>query len=70
MAVDTTAVGFICQFISIGSMIVVKLVLISNLLIFAPYTYPIGMILELAIILPFAWYFKSKMIAKKDQIKL
>ena len=39
---------------------ITKLVLISNLLIYAPFAYPIGMILELAIILLCAWFLKSK----------
>ena len=60
LPVETTIVGFMCQFISIGAMMVTKLVLISNLLIYAPYTYPIGMLLELVIILPCAWFLKSK----------
>ena len=59
LPLDTTFVGFICQFMSIGIMIVTKLVLISNLLIYAPYTYPLGMVMEFFLILPFAFFFKS-----------
>ena len=60
LPLDTTFLGFICQFMSIGIMIVTKLVLISNLLIYAPYTYPLGMVMEFFLILPFAFFFKSK----------
>ena len=60
LPLGTTFAGFICQFISIGAMMATKLVIISNLLIYAPFVYPIGMLLELFIILPFAWFFKSK----------
>ena len=60
LPVETTAMGYIFQFIAICSMIIAKLVLISNLLIYAPYTYPIGMILELFIIWLFACCLKSK----------
>ena len=54
--------GYICQFASIASMVVSKLVLVSNLLIYAPYVYPIGMILEFAIISLIAWCLKRKKI--------
>ena len=48
------------QILSLGSILVAKIIVISNILMIAPYMYPIGMVFEFGVIALISYLYGSK----------